>query len=250
MVTVSAKNGTFSVKAYAGDAKTLLAFNLDKASSKRLAGFTIACAPDGQPPYHIFNSLQFKNPSDHAQDPKEPPNSNINAPFHKFRWLHVPGVVHQGLRPFMGQYTYTVTPRYFDDNDSLQPLDSDLGVAVKIVVQPFKKSGLELGFTRGFVQSQAFVNHFGKEALIRPKSKEVLFDTSQKSGQNATGQQFTYADEYGWLGFTAREKIFAVLNEVFSDKSLTLDMFAYDLNEPDLMKYCSLWRGRGAYAAF
>ena len=33
MASVSKKNGTFSLKAYLGDAKTLLAFNLAKADA-------------------------------------------------------------------------------------------------------------------------------------------------------------------------------------------------------------------------
>jgi len=90
-----------SLKAYRGDAKTLLAFNLDKNSSKDLAGFTIQCQPKGQAPYYIYNELQFKTPADHAQDAKEPARSSINAPIHKFRWLHVPGSAHQGIKPFL-----------------------------------------------------------------------------------------------------------------------------------------------------
>jgi hypothetical protein len=86
MSSVTKNKGSFSVKAYAGDAKTLLAFNLDKHSAKNLAGFSIQCQSDGQPAYYIQNELQFKSPGDHAQDAKEPPSS-INAPIHKFRWL-------------------------------------------------------------------------------------------------------------------------------------------------------------------
>ena len=42
MSSVAAKKGVFSLTAYRGDAKTLLAFNLtDKRSAKNLAGFTI-----------------------------------------------------------------------------------------------------------------------------------------------------------------------------------------------------------------
>src|SRR6478752_504974 len=157
---------SMSLKAYRGDAKTLLAFNLDKNSSKDLAGFTIQCQPKGHAPYYIYNELQFKTPADHAQDPKEPARSSINAPIHKFRWLHVPGSVHQGTKPFMGDYTYTVTPRYFDDKGSLQPLDPALSASVTITVDGFEKNGVQLGFTRGFVQSQAFVRHFGLKAPI------------------------------------------------------------------------------------
>ncbi len=236
MTKLSDSKGKFSVTAYMGDAKTLLAFNLDKAGARNLAGFTIECAPDGKSPYYLHNQLQFETPADHAQDPKEPPNSSINAPIHKFRWIHVPGSVHQGLKPFMGKYTYTVTPRYFDAKKSLLPLDSDLSVSVKIDVIPFMKGSLRLGFARGFMQSQAFVHHFGRNALIRPKTKELLFDTSQISGSNAQGEKYTFSEEYEWLGFTARERIFELLNEVLQDTSLHLDMFAYDLNEPDLMK--------------
>lgn len=236
MASKTAKKGTFSVTAYQGDLKTLLAFNLaDKKSATNLAGFTLQCAPNGQPPYYLQNNLRFETPGDHAQDPKEPANSTINAPIHKFRWLHVPGSVHQGTQTIVGPYTYTVTPRYFDEKKSLQPIDTDLGASVTIDVQAFEKQGLELGFTRGFVQSQAFVHHFGLKALIRPNTKDLIFDTSKESGTSPTGETYTFADEYEWLGFTARKKIFTLLNDVLADHTLHLDMFAYDLNEPDLI---------------
>ncbi len=212
MSSVTGKKGNFSVKAYRGDAKTLLAFNLDRSGARNLAGFTIQCQPQGQDAYYLHNQLQFRTPADHAQDPTEPANSSINAPIHKFRWIHVPGSVHQGTQPFLGKYRYTVTPRYFDDKNSLLPLDAKLSASVLVDVVPFEKSRLALGFTRGFTQSQAFVSHFGKDALIRPKGKELLFDTSLQSGKNAFGETFTYAQEYEWLGFTARQRVFGVLN--------------------------------------
>ena len=234
-VTKTTKN--LSVTAYIGDAKTLLAFNLpDKKSTKNLAGFTIQCQPGDQPPYYLHNSLQFETPGDHAQDAQEPANSSINAPFHKFRWLHVPGSVHQGVDPFFGNYVYTVTPRFFSEEQSLLPLDPKSSVKVTVPVGPFEKKGLALGFTRGFTQSQAFVHHFGLKALIRPKEKELLFDTSQVSGTDAQGNQYTFEEEYEWLGFTARARIFELLNEVVQNKDLHVDVFAYDLNEPDLIK--------------
>jgi phosphatidylserine/phosphatidylglycerophosphate/cardiolipin synthase-like enzyme len=233
MAKQPAKKST-SLKAYRGDAKTLLAFNLDKGSAKDLAGFTIRCQPKGQPAYYIYNELQFEKPANHAQDSKEPARSSINAPIHKFRWLHVPGSVHQGTKPFMGEYTYTVTPRYFD-NGSLMPLDPALSALITIRVDNFSKQTVELGFTRGFMQSQAFVGHFGKKALIQPSKHELQFDTSQISGTNAQGEKYTFADEYEWMGFTARKKVFALLDEVLKNKNLVVDIFAYDLNEPDLV---------------
>src|SRR6185503_16489837 len=231
MASVQASNGKLSVRAHQGDAKTLLAFDLDKVSARGLAGFTIQVEPPGATPYFLLNNLQFETPANHAQDPTVPANSSINAPFHKFRWLHIPGLAHQGTEVIFGKYRYTVTPRHFDDNKSMRPLDPSLSASVKVDVQPFGKKGVSLGFTRGFTQSQAFVRHFGLKALIRPKGKTLLFDTSQESGVNAKGERYTYADEYRWLGFTAREKIFALLDEVASKKTLRLDVFAYDLNE-------------------
>jgi Phosphatidylserine/phosphatidylglycerophosphate/cardiolipin synthases and related enzymes len=71
---------------------------------------------------------------------------------------------------------------------------------------------------------------------IRPKGKDLLFDTSEEAGKDPQGQPFTYSDEYAWLGFTARQRVFDILDEVAADKSLWLDVFAYDLNEPDVLR--------------
>jgi hypothetical protein len=236
MASVSAKKGSMSLTACRGDAKTLLAFNLsDKQSAKNLAGFTIQCLPNGRTPYYIFNTLQFKTPAIHFQDAKENSHASINAPIHKFRWLHVPGTIHQGADPFFGAYTYTVTPRYFE-NGKLAALDPSLSASVTIKVDKFSKGNVELGFTRGYVQSQGFVNHFGPAAMIQPKPPKLLYDTSAEAATNNQGDKYTYADEYKWLGFTAREKIFTRLNAALEGKSSVVDVFAYDLNETDILQ--------------
>ena len=140
MGSVSNSKGAMSLRAYRGDAKTLLAFDLStEASRTDLAGFTIQAKPPGKDPYFILNNLRFERPGDHAQDPTEPSTATINAPIHKFRWLHVPGSAHQGLTPAFGTYTYTVTPRYFIAG-VLQPLDPALSVAVDIEVAPFTEN--------------------------------------------------------------------------------------------------------------
>lgn len=233
---VTKTSGGFTCKAYIGDAKTLLAFTIDKAAITDLAGFTIYCTPPGtgQPPYYIYNKIQFKDPTEHAQNKNEPAYSTINAPIQKFRWLHVPGSFHQGQQVSYGLYNYDITPRYFDKG-ILQSLDPKKTLSIKVNVSPFSKNNIDLGFTRGFVQSQAFEQHFGKTLVLQPASRPLLFSTATKAGKNADGQDFTYLDEYEWSGFTAREKIFSVLNEVIGNKNLSLDLFAYDLNEPDLV---------------
>lgn len=232
---INASKKGFSVTGYRGDNKTLLAFDLLKSKSNNLAGFTIACKPSGKKEYYLYNKLQFADPSLHAQDSKEPPYSTINAPIQKYRWLHVLGLFHQGMNVLEGNYTYAVTPRYFKNNKML-PLDKSLSVSISIVVAPYKQKDVETGFTRGFVQSQAFENHFGNNALFKPAAKQLLFDTSKKAGVDEKGKSYSFLQEYEWSGFTARKKVFDILNEALKDKNISLDVFAYDLNESDVLK--------------
>lgn len=231
MPSIQKSKGSLTVTAYRGDAKTLLAFNLQTNAIKALAGFTIQVDPPTGESFYILNTLRFERPGDHAQDPTLPSNSSLNAPFHKFRWVHVPGLAHQGLVPAFGKYKYTITPRYFE-SESLRPLDPELSCAVSIEVAPYEKGKVALGFTRGFVQSQAFVRRFGSKATIRPTGGELLFDTTEVAGADAQGNEYSFDEEYNWLGFTAQNHIFEILDEVVADKSLRLDVFAYDLNEP------------------
>jgi hypothetical protein len=236
MPPVTQSSDVLSLVAYPGDAKTLLAWDLAEDRRVGLAGFTITCAPPGVAPYFLWNQLQFKHPEQHAQVAGEPANSSVNAPLHKFRWLHVPGSAHQGLEPVMGTYTYTVTPRYFDAGGKLLALDPDLGTAVDVEVGGFAKGSLALAFTRGYVQSQAYVDHFGSKMRIVRRGADLLYDTDDVAGTAPDGKDYTYAEEYAWLGFTARTAVFALLDEVLADPNLSLDVFAYDLDEPDMMK--------------
>ncbi|TIV15090.1 MAG: hypothetical protein E5V95_27830, partial [Mesorhizobium sp.] len=147
-------NGGFALVGYPGDAKVMLAFTF-KAKPDNLAGFTIQVTPPGKQPYFLWNDLQFKDPSAHAQLQGEPAYSTANAPIHKFRWVHVPGLDHQGLEPPYGDYTYRVTPRYFDGNQHMTALDPAQSAEVTVPLRPFDEGAVKLGFTRGFVQSQA-----------------------------------------------------------------------------------------------
>lgn len=235
MPSVSGKKGNFSLRAYRGDFKTLLAWNLpDAASAKNLAGFTMQCKPPGKNPYFIWNTLTFANPQDHARVEGEPDRSSANAPIHKFRWVHVPGMDHQGLAPAEGSYVYTVTPRFFDGNGRLLKLDPAKSAKVEIGVGPFVKESLQIAFTRGYTQSQGFVNHFSVKAKFQPKDRELIFDTSAQAGIDKNGKPFSYEDEFKWSGFTARAAIFKFLGDA-QKKKLRVDVFCYDLNEPGVV---------------
>ena len=139
--------------------------------------------------------------------------------------------------------TTSSQPRYFDGAGALQPLDASTSVSVEVTVAPFVKGSLAVHFTRGYVQSQAFVRHFGDTMHIRPTGTDLVYDTSATAGSNAAGQSYTYDQEYAWLGFTARQAIKDILRQVQADPSLTLDVFAYDLDEPDV---CALLYTLGA----
>jgi hypothetical protein len=230
-----ATNELIAVNAYPGDAKTLLAFDVTVDTARHaLAGFTVEVRPPGTDPYYMDNNLRLAPSPAHAQDPGQSPHSSVNAPIHKFRWVHVPGLVHQGGTPVFGGYTYVVTPRYFDDAEALRPLDASTSVAVEVMVGPFSKGALGVNFTRGYVQSQAFVRHFGDTMHIRPDNDDLTYDTSATAGTNGAGESYSYEQEYEWLGFTARQRIVELLEEVQADPTLTVDVFAYDLNEPDV----------------
>ena len=246
MTFVSETNRAFSVNAYIGDQKTLLAFNFQsKDDAKSLAGFTIFCQPPGQVQgYYLQNQLRFEDPSKHRQVASESPNSSVNAPIQKFRWTHYPGTTHQGVSPIFGEYTYTVTPRYFDADRTMQALDSSFSVPVKVSVGPFEKGSLKLGFTRGYMQSSSYARQFGKDTPVVPKTKDLDFDIDAQAGTN-NGQPITFAQIYNWMGETARERISDVLNRVVNDPTLTLKVFAYDLNEPDIIKILLTLAGQG-----
>jgi phosphatidylserine/phosphatidylglycerophosphate/cardiolipin synthase-like enzyme len=245
MAHVETRVGDFSLRAYQGDFKTLLAFNFpSQEAAAGLAGFTIRYTiPDGTS-FYLWNSLVYQYPENHAQIAGEPARSTANAPIHKFRWVHVPGAIHQGDMPVAGNYLYEVTPRFFDDAQRMLPLDHARTARVDVPVGPFRKGNLRLGFTRGFVQSEAFVHRYGKDALIRPKGKALIFDTAAQAGTAPDdGAAFTFAQEYAWLGFTARAMIFDLLKEVAENDTLTLDVFAYDLTEPDFIQALAAMAG-------
>lgn len=224
-----------TVIAYRGDAKTLLAFDLDESATTDLAGFTIGYSIGDGPLWYLRNTFRFEHPDQHFVVSDATPESSINAPLHRFRWLHVPGSGVLGEPAQFGIYRYRVTPRYFV-NASLQELDPDKTVTVEIEVAPFTKGAVTAAFTRGFVQSQAFVHDFGADAVFRPDTADLVFDTSAETGhQTPGGTAYTWDQEYAWLGFTARRTLLDLLGEVQDHPELSVDVFAYDLNEPDVV---------------
>jgi phosphatidylserine/phosphatidylglycerophosphate/cardiolipin synthase-like enzyme len=226
-----------SVRAYHGDAMTMLAFDLDESLLEDFIGFSIKIQPGKLMPYFLFNKLSF-NPDILKKNniSEQQAKSTEFSPIQKFNWLHAPSVQHNIGHPYFGDYTYEVTPRYLR-GDILEPLDPAKTVRVTIDVSPFKKGNFQLGFTRGFVASQAYVDHFGMNNAVRPNKKDLIFDLKQQSGpkkgeKDKSIQPYTFEDQFAWMGWQARERVYEILKETLQNKDLTLDVFAYDLNEP------------------
>lgn len=235
------RNGV-SARAFQGDAMTLLAFDLDPGLTPNCVGFTIECVPPVGRSFFLSNRLSFDMPitgdTSFANRAKASKSTQF-SPIQKFRWLHVPAS--SDSTDVFGKYTYRITPRYWV-NDALADINPKLTVELPIDLKPFEKGKLQLGFTRAFMISQAYSRRFGNDTSIRPKNKDLAFDTSEQSGTYPAsvfklgGKPFSYQDQYEWMGWQARQRIIDLLNEVLADKNLTIDVFAYDFDEPDIAK--------------
>jgi hypothetical protein len=212
--TSATKDG-LTVKLYRGDGSAMLAFNVDKGKTKNLAGFAVKrTAPDGKSIY-LPNMLGLAScvTSETKTEEIEGHPSN-EAPFQKFRWLDVP----EEMQP--GDFRYDVTAMYFDKGDKLMAGPT---LDVSLEIEPKKVGAFEFGFTRGYLSSQAYTDLFNNKP-IRPATKTLDYDTTP------------YCKQYEWLGAHARRMVFDFMNECLTDKTLSVDLFAYDLDEPDFVR--------------
>lgn len=212
------KNEDFSFTIYAGDSAVLLTFNIDDSKIDNLAGFAVKCkAPHTEfyntDEYWLKNRLNLTKTltSQTILTPNEWTPSNL-APFQSFHWTHFPNAG-------AGKYTYTAYPVYFQGNT----LKQDDGLSLDIDLNYRICTDFELGFTRGYISSQAYADRF-KNAPIQPNIRSMDFNTDQ------------YLKKYEWLGAHAYKILFDLLNESRDDSSITLDVFAFDFNEPDMIR--------------
>lgn len=246
MDTFNKQNGV-SVRAYKGDAMTLLAFDLQTALRKNLAGFTIQYYLKGSAEkYYIYNRLYLPDAIRTASNiPANEKNSTLYAPIQKMNWVHVPNTNVNTQNAVFGDYVYEVTPRYIVDG-KLEALKPELTVAVEINVSPFDMKNTKIGFTRGFVSSVAYAKRFNVENnKVRPNKTDLLFDITKKADDaqrwNDTKRKYetvpyTYEEQHKWLGWQARERVLEFLDQVLNDATLSLKALAYDLNEPEVCK--------------
>jgi phosphatidylserine/phosphatidylglycerophosphate/cardiolipin synthase-like enzyme len=132
---------------------------------------------------------------------------------------------------FDSEITYRVQALFFDgQTKNLKP-----GPKVDIKVAPAKilHTNFRPAFTRGYIASQAYADEF-HNAPIRPSGpKKPDFNTAP------------YIKQYEWLGADAREELLKFIDECKKDTSSFVDVFAYDLDEPDVIEaICGLGKSR------
>lgn len=214
--TATSTSSALALTAYPGDGAVLLGFSLDKSElqSHQLAGFAIQCTPPNGQPNYLQNRLNFTTPIKSTTTPQQRVwTSSQDAPFQEFHWVDFPPQV------VPGTYKYKVTARYCQGSQLVDGPSAE--VPVELV--PQKAGNFELGLTRGYMSSQAYATKFGNKD-IRPTPKSLDYDTQP------------YQAQYQWLGYHAHKMIFTLLQECVSDSSIEVDLFAYDLDEPDIVK--------------
>jgi len=223
----------FTMKLWRGERMCLIAFDVVAAEAD-LVGFAIECkSPNSNGNFEpVMNRITFASTDPGAATvtgARKFPSTE--SPFQKFRWVHFP------FNPQNGKYTYRGTKMHMPSDGVLVRGTS---IDLDISLDPHTFEGfLDVGFTRGFASSQAFLDKFPKDIDIDTVGKKIIPDTG-KSGlsfHKLAPNTFPEmnGDIYQWMGFEARDLIFDFLDEAVKDHGVTLDVFAYDLNEPDFV---------------
>jgi len=209
----------FSVKLWRGERMALIGMDVE-APEDDFVGFSIEVqSPSSKGFEPLRNRLAFSYPKSNAIKAVNGYRNfpSTEAPFQKFRWIHFP------YNPTNGDYTYRVTKQHMKGDKTLT---AGTSITLDIRLGDEAYDGLlDVGFTRNFASSQAYVDKFGNNSTIIP-------------AEPADGLAFkkVKGDAYEWLGFEAYELIMGFLQDVAADDTLELDFFAYDLNEPDIVE--------------
>lgn len=213
----------FTCKLWRGERMTMIGFDVEEPEDD-LVGFSIEVKSPGSGEYHALrNRIAFEYPESAAIEVTgDRKFDSRQAPFQKFRWIHFP------WKPTDGTYSYRVTKRHM-------PRDGVVvgGTAIDIDIEQAAVTyeGLvDIGFTRNFASSQAYREQFGNNPNIIPTKSEDGVEFPKLP--LATGQGESV---YEWLGFEAYQLLFDFLDSAVNNSDLTVDVMAYDLNEPDVV---------------
>lgn len=207
-------------KLYRGEGAALLAFDLAAdLATPDFVGFSIEVRYPGADHWGVLhNRLHF----DYPPTPEQPRTfPSTEAPFQKFRWIHVPSEILPGL------FRYRVTACYMGADGTLSKgvsLENQVSLEAQTI-----SDFVNIGFTRGFASSQAYGDRFNNETRILPPARSApraYLDLDMAP----------FEKNYAWLGFEARQLILQVLDQVANDPELTLDALIYESKEPDILR--------------
>jgi phosphatidylserine/phosphatidylglycerophosphate/cardiolipin synthase-like enzyme len=209
----------FSLKLWRGERMVLLGMDVEVPEAD-FVGFSIEVQSPGAAGFTALrNRLAFSYDNVVASTAVDGSRnfSSLEAPFQKFRWIHFP------YQPQSGSYTYRVTKQHMKQDGTLY---AGISITLDIMLSPVIYDGLlDIGFTRNFASSQAYADLYGNNPDIIPTDATQGLSFTKVSG-----------DVYQWLGFEAYDLIFGFLRDAVTDDTLELDVYAYDLNEPDIVE--------------
>lgn len=214
-----------TAKVWRGERMALLGFDV-AAPEPDFVGFAIERKAPGQTNWTpLKNRITF--------DTTQPVDgfrnfSSLAAPFQKFRWIDFP------FDPKPGTYKYRVTKMHMPTKDTLKKgTKVELGISLDPVTYD---NFLDIGFTRNFASSQAFRDRAERIAQQTGSTfDDVCKSIIPSNGEKGLEFPKTHSEMYDWLGFEATQLLFNMLDEAVNDPTITLDVFAYDFNEPDIL---------------
>jgi phosphatidylserine/phosphatidylglycerophosphate/cardiolipin synthase-like enzyme len=217
-----------AMKLWRGERMCLIGFDVPAPAPADLVGFAIERRAPGRRKFEpLRNRLNFSydKPIEEAVTGARLYHST-EAPFQKFRWVDFPSELEKGKCRYRGTAMHMPS-----DGKPLEPGTSiDLDISLDSVTYD---GFLDVGFTRGFASSQAFRDKFPKGTDIDAVGRTLIPNDAD------AGLDFEKATEpsgiYDWMGFEAYDLIFSFLDDAVADPTITLDVFAYDLNEPDVV---------------
>lgn len=216
---VAPGTGDLVLRAYPGAGSVLLAFDVPESLRHDLAGFAVQYTDPADQADWLVNRLTFTVPVTTDTTPGQRQSiasSTESAPLQKFHWVHFPPAL------TAGEFTYRAVAMLFKAGSETE-IEPGPEASVAVDLLDDGHPGFSLGFTRGYVSSQAYASRFHNAPIV-PSPQTIDFPTDP------------FKEPYAWLGFHARELMFAALDEVAAEPSATLDVFAYDFNEPDIVR--------------
>jgi phosphatidylserine/phosphatidylglycerophosphate/cardiolipin synthase-like enzyme len=206
-----------TLKAYRGDGCALLAFDVAEPLVDDLAGFAVEYeTPDGRT-LPLLNRLRFDGQITAETQPFQRRwTSTWRAPLQRFQWVHFPPEVPDG------EFRYRATAMLFKPGAE-KAIEPGPTAEVALALLDEGHARFDIGFTRGYLSSQAYADRFDN-APFQPSTPTIDFDTTP------------FEERWSWLGWHARRLLFGFLEETLADPLLRLDVFAYDLNEPDFIR--------------